>query len=121
MSGLKVAFMPSVYKTELRVYLPSGESRGSVVVRIFEEERRELDAKFPSRSQSAGKYSQVEQVICDGITKEEREQIAKHLRVEPWTEIRLEVKTGAFLSAVDEEHPWFVMNGKAFWILPQQS
>ena len=113
--------MPSVYKTELRVYLPSGESRGSVVVRISEEESRELDAKFPPKSRWAGKIPNVEQAICDGITKEEREQIAKHLRVEPWTEIRLEVKTDAFLSEVDEEHPWFVMNGEAFWILPQQS
>jgi len=113
--------MPSVYKTELRVYLRSGESRGSVVVRISEEESRELDAKFPPESRWAGKIPNVEQAICDGITKEEREQIAKYLSVEPWTEIRLEVKTDAFLSEVDEEHPWFVMNGKAFWILPQQS
>ena len=108
--------MPSGYKTELRVYLPSGESRGSVVVRISEEESRELDAKLPPQSQWAAK----DQAICNGIAKEEREQIAKHLGVEPWTEIRLEVKTDAFLSAVDEEHPWFVMNGKAFWMLPQQ-
>ena len=113
--------MPSVYKTELRVYLASGESRGSVVVRISEEESRELHAKFPPQSRWAETNPKVDQAICDGITKEEREQIAKHLRVEPWTEIRLEVKTDAFLSAVDEEHPWFVMNGKAFWILPQQS
>jgi len=109
--------MPSVYKTELRVYLPSGESRGSAVVRIPEEESRELNTKFPPQS----RWAEKDQAICNGITKEEREQIAKYLSVEPWTEIRLEVKTGAFLSAVNEEHPWFVMNGKAFWILPQQS
>ena len=109
--------MPFVYKTELRVYLPSGESRGSVVVRISEEESRELDAKLPPQSQ----WAEKDQAVCNGITKEEREQIAKPLRVEPWTEMWLEVKTDAFLSEVDEEHPWFVMNGKAFWILPQQS
>jgi hypothetical protein len=46
---VKSCLMPSVYKTELRVYLPSGESRGSVVVRISEEESRELDASRRNR------------------------------------------------------------------------
>lgn len=107
--------MPSAHRTELLIGDTSGNRLGSVMVRISEDQSRELDEKYPPQSQYPGKNPKLDQAICDGITKEEREKIAEDFGLGPGTEITLQVRDG-FLSSVDEAKPDFGMNGKTFWL-----
>jgi hypothetical protein len=106
--------MPAEHRTELLISDPSGNRLGSVVVKISEDQSRELE-QSPPQSPYSGKNPKVDQAICDGVTKEEREKIAKHFGLESGTEITLRVRDG-FLSSVDEANPDFEINGRTFWI-----
>ena len=107
--------MPGEHRTELLISDPSGNRLGSVVVRISADQSRELDEKYPPQSQYSGENPKVDQAICEAITKEEREKIAKHFGLESGTEITLRVRDG-FLSSVKEAAPDFEINGRTFWI-----
>jgi len=60
------------------------------------------------------------EAIKDGITQKETEGIARHLKIPHDTKLKFEAFRG-LPASVDHVMPTFEMNGKKFWILPQQS
>ena len=83
--------MPCAYKTELRVESPSGAVVfGFVVVGIPESQFLELEARFPDEC-FKGQNPRLKEAVKQDITKQEREQIAEHLRLEPDTELKFDV------------------------------
>jgi|SRR5271165_5555233 len=109
--------MLSAHKLEFLVQPLSGlELYGYVVIRIPEDQFLRLKAEFPDR-QWAGQDPKVNEAIKEGITKEEREEIAKHLKLLPRTEFQIIFRTPG-PRYVDEakENPSFEMNGKKFWM-----
>jgi hypothetical protein len=113
--------MACAHKVELRIESPFSEKLfGSVVIGIPENQFFELIAKFPAIS-FTGQNPKVNEAIKEGITKEERERIAKHLGLRPNTEFKFEFQ--GILRYLDEakEKPSFESNGKKLWAFPQQS
>jgi hypothetical protein len=111
----------TAHKIELRIESPSSEKLfGFVVIGIPENQLLELIAKFPD-APFTGQNPKVNEAIKEGITKEEREPIAKHLGLRPNTEFKFEFQ--GFLRYLDEakEKPSFESNGKKFWIYPRKS
>jgi hypothetical protein len=94
--------------------------RSSVEIGIPENQFLELIAKFPAVG-FTGPNPKVDEAIKEGITKEERGRIAKHLGLRPNTEFKFEFQ--GILRYVDKakEKPSFESNGKEFWIFPRKS
>jgi hypothetical protein len=112
--------MSSAHKTELRVESPSGKDLfGFVVVGIPENQFLELNAKFPDEG-FKGQNPKMKEAVKQDITKEEREQITKHLRLQPDMESKFECE--AIVRYLDEakENPIFESNGKKFWIFRRE-
>jgi hypothetical protein len=109
--------MPSAHKLELLVQPLSGlEIYGYVVIGIPEDQFLKLKAEFPDR-QWAGQDPRINEAIKNGVTEDERKQIAVHFELRPWDEFKLEFRTPS-PRYVDEakKNPSFEMNGKKFWI-----
>jgi len=109
--------MSSAHKIELLVLPLSGfVPLGYVVVGVPEEEMRKLKTEFPDR-QWSGQDPRVNEAIKDGVTDEERKQIAVHLQLRPSDEFKLEFRTpGSRYIDESKEMPTFEKNGKKFWI-----
>lgn len=111
----------TAYKIDLRLEPPSGwKPFGHVVIGIPEKQFLELKARFPDEG-FKGQSPKVDQAIKEGITDNEREQIANHLGLRPNTQLRFEFQT--IVGYVDEakQKPQFENNGKKFWIFQHHS
>ena len=112
--------MPCAHKTELRVESPSGEVVfGFVVIGISENQFLELKAQFPDEG-FKGQNPKLKEAVKQDITKEEREQIAEHLRLKSGTEPRFECETIVRYLDEAKEQPRFESNGKKFWIFRRE-
>ncbi len=114
--------MSSAHKIELLVLPPSGlVPVGYAVVGVPEDQMRELKTQFPDR-QWSGQDPRVNEAIKNGVTEDERKQIAVHLQLRPWDEFKLDFRTD-IPRFVDEtkELPTFENNGKKFWIFRNPS
>ena len=112
----RVVKMPSAHKIELQIVSPSGEPLGLVIVGIPEDQFLKLKAEFPDKGFS-GQRPKVNQAIKEGITKQEKDHIAKHPGLPGNTKLKFQFE-GIPRSYVDEakEKPSFESHGKKFWI-----
>jgi len=110
--------MPSA-PVQIQVYAPSNKPLGFVFVQAPDDQFLELVTKYPPEG-FAGHNPNLYEAIKDGIAQKETEGIARHLKIPHDTKLKFEVFRG-LPEAVDHVMPTFEMNGKKFWILPQQS
>jgi hypothetical protein len=104
---------------QIEVYSPSDKHLCFVFVQAPDNQFLELATKYPPEA-FAGQNIKLNEAIKEGITQKETEGIARHLKIPHDTKLKFEVFRG-IPEAVDHAMPPFDMNGKKFWILPQQS
>ena len=110
--------MPSA-PVQIEIYSSSNKHLCFVSVQIPDDQFLELVTKYPPEG-FAGHNPNLYEAIKDGITQKEPEGIARYLKIPHDTKLKFEVFRG-LPEAVDHVMPTFEMNGKKFWILPEQS
>ena len=109
----------ATHKVDLRIEFPAGTPIGNVVVGIPEDQFLELKDKVPDKEWS-GRDPRVNEAIKDGITKEETERIAAHLRLPADTKLTLQFEGMSRYVDEAKEKPSFESSGKKFWIKLRQ-
>jgi hypothetical protein len=94
-------------------------ARCNIVVGISESQFLELKAQFPDEGFKA-QNPKLKEAIKQDITKEEREQIAEHLRLRSGTEPKFEFETIVRYLDEAKEQPRFESNGKKFWVFRRE-
>lgn len=106
----------TAHKIELRIESPSGgKVLGYVVIGISESRFLDLKNKFPDEG-FKGQNPKVNEAIKEGITEDEKRQIAQHLGI--WSNANFKFEFQTITRYVDEakQHATFESNGKKFWV-----